>query len=42
MKIKIYRTLTLPVILYGCKTWYLMLKDVLAEGVGEEGIEEDK
>jgi hypothetical protein len=23
MKIKIYRTLILPVVLYGCKTWYL-------------------
>ena len=29
MKTKIYRTLTLPLVLYGCETWYLMLKDLL-------------
>ena len=25
MKIKIYRTLILPVVLYGCETWSLMM-----------------
>jgi len=27
LKIKIYRTVILPVILYGCKTWSLTLKE---------------
>jgi hypothetical protein len=26
MKIKIYRNLILPVVLYGCQTWSLMLR----------------
>ena len=24
---KIYRTVTLPVVLYGCETWYLTLRE---------------
>jgi len=27
IKIKIYRTIILPVILYGCETWLLILRD---------------
>jgi len=27
LKIKIYRTLTLPVVLYGCETWSLTLRE---------------
>jgi fumarate reductase subunit C len=38
MKTKIYRTLTLPVVLYGCETWYLMLKDVLELRVMEKRV----
>ena len=28
LKIKIYRTIILPVVLYGCETWSLTLKDL--------------
>jgi len=31
LKIKIYRTIILPVVLYGCETWLLTLRE--AEGV---------
>jgi hypothetical protein len=27
LKIKIYKTVILPVVLYGCETWYLTLKE---------------
>ena len=27
LKIKIYRTITLPVVLYGCETWSLILRE---------------
>jgi hypothetical protein len=27
LKIKIYRTIILPVVLYGCKTWSLILRE---------------
>jgi len=27
LKIKIYRTTVLPIILYGCETWLLILKE---------------
>ena len=27
MKIKIYRTIILPVVLYGCETWSLLLRE---------------
>ena len=29
LKIKIYRTIILPVVLYGCETWYLTLRKEL-------------
>jgi len=28
IKIRIYRTIILPVVLYGCETWSLMLREV--------------
>jgi hypothetical protein len=37
IKIKIHRTIILPVVLLECKTWSL----TLAEGVQEQGAEED-
>ena len=34
LKIKIYRTITLPVVLYGCETWSLTLRgEMKAAGV---------
>jgi len=34
LKIKIYRTIILPVVLYGCETWSLTLREEReAEGV---------
>ena len=27
LKIKIYRTITLPLVLYGCETWSLTLRE---------------
>jgi hypothetical protein len=27
LKVKIYRTIILPVVLYGCETWYLTLRE---------------
>jgi hypothetical protein len=27
VKVKIYKTIILPVVLYGCKTWSLILRD---------------
>jgi len=27
MKIRIYRTIVLPVVLYGCETWLLTLRE---------------
>ena len=27
LKIKVYRTITLPVVLYGCETWSLTLRE---------------
>ena len=27
LKIKIYKTITLPVVLYGCETWWLTLRE---------------
>ena len=39
--IKIYRTIILPVVLYGCETWSLTLREEQAEDVWEEGAEED-
>jgi hypothetical protein len=37
LKIKIYKTVILPVVLYGCETWSLTLK----EEHREQGVDED-
>ena len=42
LKIKIYRTIILPVVLYGCETWSLALREKCRErGVRELGAEEN-
>jgi hypothetical protein len=42
IKIWIYKTIILPVVLYGCETWYLTLKEEhILEGVWEQGAEEN-
>jgi len=38
MKIKIYRTLILPVVLYGCETWSLTLREERRLRVFEEKV----
>ena len=38
LKIKIYRTIILPVVLYGCKTWSLTLREEHRLRVFEENI----
>jgi fumarate reductase subunit C len=38
MKIKIYISVTLLLVLYGCETWYLMLKDILKLRVLEKRV----
>ena len=35
LKIKIYRTIILPVVLYGCNTWSLTLREKLRLRVSE-------
>ena len=42
VKIKLYRTTVLPVVLCGCDTWSLTLREgSRLRGVGEEGAEEN-
>jgi len=38
LKIKIYRTITLPVVLYGCETWSLTLREERRLGVFENRV----
>jgi hypothetical protein len=38
IKIKIYRSIILPVVLFGCKTWYLKLKQERRPRVFENGM----
>ena len=38
LKIKIYRTVTLPVVLYGFETWYLKLREERRPKVFENGV----
>jgi len=38
LKIKIYRTISLPVVLYGCETWSLALKGELRLRVFENSV----
>ena len=41
LKIKIYRTIILPVVLYGCETWLLTLWEERKLRVFENGVEEN-
>jgi hypothetical protein len=41
VKIKIYKTLILPVLLYGCETWSLTLREECRLRVFENSAEED-
>jgi hypothetical protein len=41
LKIRIYKTINLPVVLYGCETWSLTLRDEHRLEVFENGAEED-
>jgi hypothetical protein len=38
LKIKIYRTIILPVVLYGCETWWLTLREELRLRVFENRV----
>jgi hypothetical protein len=38
LKIKIYKTLNFPAVLYGCETWSLTLKEEHTERVIENGV----
>ena len=38
LKIKIYRTIILPVVVYGCETWSLTLRDESRLKVFENGL----
>jgi len=38
LKIEIYRTIILPVVLYGCETWSLTLREELRVRVFENGV----
>jgi hypothetical protein len=41
LKIKIYKTVILPLVLYGCKTWSLTLREEHGLRVSENSVEED-
>jgi len=38
LKINIYRTIILPIVLYGCETWSLILREERRLRVSENGI----
>jgi hypothetical protein len=38
LKIKIYKTIILPVVLYGCKTWSLTLREERRLGMLEKKV----
>ena len=38
IKIKIYRSITLPLVLYGCETWSLTLREECRSRVFENGV----
>jgi hypothetical protein len=42
VKIRIYKTISLPVVLYGCKTWSLTFRDEHRLRAFEELISEDR
>jgi hypothetical protein len=41
LKIKIYKTVSLPIVLYGCETWSLTLREEHRLRVFENSVEED-
>jgi hypothetical protein len=41
VKIRMYRTIILPAVLYGCGTWSLTLREEQAEDVREQDAEEN-
>jgi hypothetical protein len=41
IKIRIYKMIILPVVLYGCETWCLTLREEHTEGDWEQGVEEN-
>jgi hypothetical protein len=41
LKIKICKTVNLPVVLYGCETWYLTLREEHRLRVFENNVDED-
>ena len=41
LKINIYRAIILPVVLYGCETWSLTLREERKLRVFENGVEEN-
>jgi hypothetical protein len=41
LKIRIYKTIILPMVLYGCETWSLTLREEHRLRVFENGAEED-
>jgi hypothetical protein len=41
IKIRIYKTIILSVVLYGCETWSLTLREEHGQGVWEQGAEEN-
>jgi hypothetical protein len=41
LKIKIHKTVILPVVLYGCETWSLTLREEHRLRVFENSVEED-
>jgi hypothetical protein len=41
LKIKIWKTVILPVVLYGCETWSLTLGEEYIESFWEQNVEED-
>jgi hypothetical protein len=41
VKNKIYKTIILPLVLYGCETWSLTIREERTEGAREQGSEEN-
>jgi hypothetical protein len=41
LKIRIYKLIILPVVLYGCETWSLIKGGTKTEGVSVQGAEEN-
>jgi hypothetical protein len=38
VKVKIYKTIILPVVLYGCETWFLTLREEHRQKVSENRV----